>query len=139
VWNFETKPCLRPAPLRVDPFVLAARPEVLELYLFESGRLQLLDVSSDPSSVTIGAVGERVPHCVGHLIQRLAWRQTRFQQQHVGDLLLEAIRSFEHVIQADQLAVRADLDLEHGRQGDSFALFVDVSAGLGGFGVLAGG
>src|ERR1700733_2874472 len=99
--HLEAKSRLRSAPLSVDPLVLAARPEVLELYLFETVCLEPFDVCADPFSVAIRTVRERVSHCVGHLIQRLTWRQMRFHQQDVGDLLLKSVHLLKHVLQAD--------------------------------------
>ena len=64
----------------------------------------------------------------------------RFQEQHIGDLLLEAVCLLQHVFQTFQSAIGVGgFDVAHGRESDSLALVVDVGAGLGGFGVLFGG
>ena len=87
----------------------------------------------------LGTVRERESHGIRNFGSGLPRRQIRVAPEPLGDLLLEAVFAFEHVFQADQLAVGVGgFDLEHGREDDSFALVVDVGAGLGGFGVLAG-
>jgi hypothetical protein len=69
----------------------------------------------------------------------LAGRQVRMIPKPLCDFLFQAIRAFEHMVQADQVTVLiVCLDTAHRWKDHSSAFVVDVGAGLGGFHVLAG-
>src|SRR5215472_3213356 len=99
--HLKAQSCLWPAPLAVDSLVLLVRPQVLQLDQLEPFRRETLDVGADTISVAVRAVRERESDRIGYHSQRFPHRYAR-RPQVIGDLFLEAVFAFEHVLQAGE-------------------------------------